>query len=255
MNPETQLTLDEAVDEVLSMLTGLDLSYLPTSDRYRTIVRQLNRALRQNALEHEWSYYSSQLALGYAVEGQQIFTFPDNRRPRIIGDEAVRLIDDNGIPRQWAYFLPRDALHKYFNRHDGLWCSVTRNAVSFSRPFHPSETGLEVILSVMREPLKFRLPPTGETEVDQAILDQLVDFTWPDIICLRAAWLYAQTDPVMQPRVQTLEAQYKDIMYQAIERDDRNTDTPFQNEFYVPVQNDIMGWDSPSGLPLSDGRR
>jgi hypothetical protein len=255
MNPETQLTLDDAVDEVLGMLTGLDLNYMPTSDRYRTITRQLNRALRQNALEHEWSYYSSTLALGYAVEGQQIYTFPSDRRPRIMDDDAIRLVDDLGVPRQWAYFLPRDALHKYYNRTDGLWCSVTRNAVSFSRPFFPGETGLEVILPVMREPLKFRLPEEASEDVDPDILTQLVDFSYPDIITARAAWLYAQTDPVMQPRVQTLEAQYKDIMYQAISRDKANTDTPYYNEFFVPVQNDIFGGQQRNGLPTANGRR
>lgn len=70
----------------------------------------------------------------------------------------------------------------------------------------------------------------------EEVRNQEIDFPYPDVVILRAAMYYAMTDPVMQPRVQTLEAQYKDLMYQIIERDDRNTDSPFENEFIVPVQ-------------------
>ncbi len=53
MNPELKLTLDEGIQEVLGLLTGLDMTYDPQYDRYRVIGRMLNRALRANALEHE----------------------------------------------------------------------------------------------------------------------------------------------------------------------------------------------------------
>ena len=86
-------------------------------------------------------------------------------------------------------------------------------------------------------------PPEDEftpvTEVPQVVRDQPIDFPYPDAIVARAAYLYAQTDPVMQPRVQTLEAQYKDIMYQLIERDDRSTDSPYLNEVIVPIQSGL----------------
>ena len=251
-NPEIQLTLDEAVAEILGMLTGLDLEYQPELDRYRAITRQLNRALRVNALEKEWSYYHSTQALGVAVENERTVFLPNTLRPRIINDDAVRLVkqwdDDSGHNHvvRWAYFLPRDALHKYeFNR--GLWCSVTRNEITFSRYFTRAEDGLEIHVPVMREPLMFRLPDQPEdpdeprTTVPDAIRNQLVDFEYPDVITLRAAFLYAQTDPVMQPRVQTIEAQYKDLMYQIIERDDRNTDSPYINDFVLGLHNGLHG--------------
>ena len=76
----------------------------------------------------------------------------------------------------------------------------------------------------------FRLPETGE-EVDSSVREQLVDFDYPDVIIARGAWNYAQTDPIMQPRVQTLEQGYKNLMYQVIERDTNITDTPYLNEF------------------------
>jgi hypothetical protein len=78
-------------------------------------------------------------------------------------------------------------------------------------------------------------------EMDALTLAQEVDFEFPDVVIARAAWLYAQTDPMMQPRVQTLQDQYKDLMYQLIERDTAFTDTPYQNEIIVPVQGDIYG--------------
>ena len=86
--------------------------------------------------------------------------------------------------------------------------------------------------------------------------EEILDFPYPELIVMRAAWLYAQTDPVMQPRAQYLEEQYKDLMYQLIERDDRHTDSPYQNEFFVPVESSIHGnsghWHD---HPHSDERR
>lgn len=243
-NTETALTLDESVKEVLSLLTGMDLTYDPRLDRYISITRALNRALRANALEHEWSYYSGTTNLGAVVEGVTAMEIPGQMRARIINDDAVRLVDSENRVRVWAYFLPRDALHKYGDRN-GLWAATNSNLVMFSRPFYEEETELHVELPVMREPTMFRLPEQPEDpnepliEVEQSIRDQEIDFWYPDVIVARAAFMYAQTDPVMQPRVQTLEAQYKDLMYQVIERDDRNTESPYLNEFALPVQSGL----------------
>jgi hypothetical protein len=238
MNPETQTTLDDAVQEVLGLLTGLDLTYNPELDRYRAITRQLNRALRTNALEQEWSFYSSTLSLGNVNKGDREILLPDNQRPRIINDDAVRLVDEHGHTVRWAYWLPRDALHKYEDRR-GLWCAITRRALLFSRPIWEREADLEVVLPVMREPRMFRLPPTGKT-VPNTVRRQLIDFPYPDAIVAKAAWYYAQTDPVMQPRAQTLEESAKDIMYQLVERDTSNTDTPYENNFILPLENGLI---------------
>lgn len=246
MNEELTLTLDEAVEEVLGQLTGLELVYEPELDRYRAITRALNKALRLNALEKEWSYYASTAEIGTAVAGQSSVLLTSSMRPRMINDDAVRLVDSNDVVRMWAYFLPRDALHKYLSRR-GLWCSVIRNQIDFSRPFNLLEDGLSIHAPIMREPVMFRLPaqPTDPdeplVEVDAEIRNQEVDFCYPDVITMRAAFLYAQTDPVMQPRVPTLEAQYKDLMYQIIERDERNTDAPYLNEWFVPVTGSLEG--------------
>jgi hypothetical protein len=246
MNPETTLTLDEAVAEVLTILTGLDLAYDPSLDRYRVVARALNRALRANALEQEWGYYSSTENIGTAYAGQLDAELRSTVRPRIINDDAIRLVDADGRPLVWAYFLPRDAIHKY-QSYRGLWCAVTRNTIRFSRPLNEAEAGLEIEVPVMREPTMFRIPATPEdpnamlTELPAEVRNQPLDFPYPDVITLRAAHLYAQTDPIMQPRVQTLEAQYKDLMYQIMERDERNTDSPYENDFEVPVTNGLSG--------------
>ena len=262
INPELNLTLDDAVAEVLGLLTGLDLDYAPELDRYRAITRQLNRALRLNATEREWSYYAATVSAGVITAGQSQVLLPNTQRPRIINDDAVRLVDPDGNVRTWAYFLPRDALHKYVGRPGGLWVASTRDALVFSRPFYEGEAGWEIHLPVMREPLMFRLPAQPEdpeqplVTVDPEIRDQPIDFCYPDLITMRAAFLYSQTDPVMQPRVQTLEAQYKDLMYQIIERDDRMTDSPYLNEFFVPVQGSISPVDGlVHGHPHADERR
>lgn len=262
MNPETTLTLEEAVGEVLGMLTGLDLTYDPQLDRFRIVARQLNRALRANALEKEWSYYASSTSLGPAVEGEHIVYLPASLRPRVIGDDAVRLVDDYGATRVWAYFLPRDAVSKYEDK-DGWWVTTTRNQLVFNRPFHKGVDGYDIQLPVMREPKMFRLPPhpadpdTPLPEIGEEILKQPIDFSYPDVIIMRAAYYYAMTDPVMQPRAQTLEAQYKDLMYQVIERDDRMTDAPFLNEFRLPVQSGLSDTAFVHRHPHSDyhGRR
>jgi hypothetical protein len=262
LNEEVRLTLKEAVQEVLGFLTGLDLTYQPDLDRFRVITRALNRALRANALEKEWSYYSDVLTLP-VVPGLSKYLLTDtaDKRVRIINDDAVRIVNPvDGSIAVWAYFLPRDALHKYQNR-PGWYASVTRNTLYFSKILNSSMAGYTIEVPVMREPLMFLLPEPLEDPDDvvetfpDATLDQYVDFPYPDIIWMRAAYYVAQSDPVMQPRAQTIEAQYKDLMYQAIERDDRMTDSPFNNEFLVPVQNDIYHESSVRPWPLSDRRR
>ena len=250
MNPETHMTLDSAVGEVLGMLTGMDLEYVPEMDRYRAITRQLNRALRANALENEWGYYASILVIGSASEGEWEVLLPVNQRPRIVNDDAVRLVTESGRPVRWAYFLPRDALHKYANRR-GLWCSLTSRSLQFSRPFTDAEDGLEIHVPVMREPVMFRLPEKTKT-VPNSIRRQLIDFPYPDVVIARAAWFYAQTDPVMQPRAQTLEEAYKTLMYQLIERDTSHSDTPYLNSFTLPVENGLVQQDTLHLHPHSD---
>lgn len=254
-NLETQLSLEDAVQEVLGLLTGLDLTYDSTADRYRAITRQLNRATRANALEREWSYYSDQLTVGLSVAGQREFLISDDVRPRIIGDDAVRLCDaTTGKPIYWAYFIPRDALHKYAMRRD-LKVAITRSTLLFSRPFADWEAGFEVRLPIMREPENIRLPADPDEEPDAEILAQLIDFPYPDVVVSRAAYYVALSDPVMQPRAQTLEAEYKDLMYQLIEREERHTDTPLQNDFFVPVQNTIYPESRYRPWPVADSRR
>lgn len=260
INPELNFTLDDAVMEVLGFLTGLDLNYRPELDRYRAVTRCLNRALRSTALEHEWSYYSSTTSVGPVVQGDTRVTMPNTIRPRVTGDDSVRLVDEDGRVQRWAYFLPRDALHKYGDRGYGLWCAVNKLELWFSRPFYDFEAGWDIQVPTMREPVMFVLPDAPEdpddpvTPVDPAIRDQPVDFAYPDLVTLRAAYYYAQTDPVMQPRVQTLEAQYKDLMYQIIERDDRSTDSPFVNEFILPVHNSIDSLSYHHSHPHADER-
>lgn len=244
MNPDVAMTLDDCVEEVLGMLTGLELRYDPTLDRYRAVTRQINRALRANALEREWSYYSDLEEIGTAVAGQQDLSIRASIRPRIIGDDSVRLCNDEGTPMVWAYFLPRDAIEKYPARR-GLWVAITRQSLHFSRPFYTHEEGLRIQLPVMREPKMFRLPEQPEADegepvpVPAEIRNQLLDFEFPDAVLQRAAYYYAQTDPIMQPRAQTLEQEYKNTFYGLNERDDRNTDSPYLNEYTVPIQSGI----------------
>lgn len=258
-NPETALTCDEAVGEVLGLLTGLDLQYAAESDRYYAIVRALNRALRSNALEHEWSYYASTENVGTATEGSNAVALLSTRRPRQTGDDAVRLLNDTGAIMRWAYFLPRDALHKYQYRNQ-LYCSIVGQQLLFNRAFYEKEAGLSIEVPVMREPTLIRLPAQPadpnlpSVPVDQAVRDTEIDFQYPDLIVLRGAYYYAQTDPVMQPRVQTLEAQYKDLMYQIIERDDRNTEAPEMNAWSLGISGSLRGETAYPLHPHADGR-
>ncbi len=251
-NPEVATTLHQAVQEVIQNLVGLDVEYEPGEPRYNVVVRALNRALRANALENEWSWYSDVRSLGNVSAGQKAVVMSSTLRPRIIRDDAARLLRD-GVPVEWAYFLPRDALHKYEGRA-GLWCSSVRNAIHFSRPFTAGEAGLELQIPVMREPLLFGSPELG-MELDDPVLLQEVDFSNPDLIIGRAMYYYAQTDPVMQPRVQTLEGDYKDLMYQLIERDDSNTDSPYLNDFFVPVRSGLHDAAVHGMHPHADDRR
>lgn len=241
INPDVTMTLEDAVREVLVLLTGQALTYDPDMDRFRVITSALNRALRSNALENNWSFYSVTERIDLTgAAGDTTFRISTDYRFRVINDDAVRILTPDGAAVAWAYFMPRDALHKYRNR-GGLWCSVTRNELTLSRPLPDGADGLVMEIPLMREPVPFRLPTDPEDPVDALVLAQELDFDFPDVVIARAAWLYAQTDPMMQPRVQTLEDQYKNLMYQLIERDAAITDTPDLNEVIVPVQGDIYG--------------
>lgn len=242
-NENTQLTLDEAVAEVMGLLSGLDLELVPEQDRYQAITRQINRAQRAVALDSEWSYFSSLENIGTANQGDRTVNLPSSLRPRIINDDAIRLVDpETGRVAVWAYWLPRDALHKYTGAE--LKAAHTRTNIEFSRPFFYGEDGLEIHLPVMREPRQFVLPKQPEdpdeelVPVDPEVRAQLVDFDYPDLVVRRAAYYYAQTNPLWQPRVQTLEANYKELMYALQERDERNTDSPYQNEWSMGIEGD-----------------
>lgn len=254
MNPEVATTLDDAVAEVLGLLVGTDLSYRPELDRYRSITRQLNRALRAVAVEHEWSYYSDTESVGFAHQGDRAIALRASVRPRIISDDSIRLVrPSTGAIVRWAYFLPRESLHKYRGSRD-LYAAYTRQMLEFSRPFNSAEDGLDIQLPVMREPKMFRLPKQPEdvneplVTVPDEIREQLIDFDYPDLIVRKAAYFYAQTDPVMQPRVQTLDQDYKDMMYGLIERDSRNTDSPYINEWDLGISGSIEGDTYPHGF-------
>lgn len=260
-NTELSKTLQEAVKEVLNLLTGLDLTYEPELDRFYAITRLLNRALRLNATENNWSWYASTEEVGILVEGQTSVYIDTQLRPRITTDDACYLQDADGMRVLWAYFLPRQSIHKYQAR-SGLWVAHVRDELVFSRAIREEEDGLTFHVPCMREPDMFVLPEQSEdplvalTEVPSATLTQEIDFPWPDLITARAAHLYAQTDPVMQPRVQTLEAAYKDLMYQLLERDTNKTDTPFMNDWFVPMQGSLAGADySQHYHPHADERR
>lgn len=303
------MTLDECVGEVLNHLTGLDLHYIPELDRYRSITKQLNRALRLLATEHEWSHYSAVEDMGTVSAGQESIHLRSSRRPRIITDDSVRLVDDKNNIHMWAFYLPRESLHKHRGR-TGLWVAQTRNELTFSRPISSREDGLRAMVPVMRPPREFIQPATRENLEDlttpplplpegaeliqlrnfhnpdiveewvsipglppyefsnpeaslaqqeytpAAIKTQVLDFPYPDLVILRAAFQYAQTDPVMQPRVQTLEGQYKDVFYNLVERDTNHTDNTYVNDYHVPIQSSLSGnpYRGPHAHPHSDER-
>lgn len=257
MNPETTMTLEEAVSEVFVRLTGLTLDRDPNYDRWKTAVSHLNRALRENAMDHEWSCYVTTENVGKLQPGQRTIRLRSSVRPKMIDDDAVQLHDEHGHAVAWAYFLPRDSLHKYAHRR-GLWASVVGRDVHLSRPLQGGELELDVVVPVIREPRQFRLPKKHvghSAPIPQSILRQQVDFSNVDVIIARAAWTMAQFDPVMQPRVQTLEEQYKTNMYALVERDTRATDTPYQNEFFVPVQGGLTpSYGGFHGHPHADER-
>lgn len=307
MNPHLRVTLNDAVGEVLNHLTGLDLHYLPELDRYRSITRFLNRALRLTATEKEWSYYASLEDLGRVQAGQTSLHLRPTRRPRLITDDSVRLVDDQGRIRLWAFWMKRESLHKYQGR-PGLWVASVRNEVQFSRPISSAESGLRALAPVMREPVQFQVPDTLESVEDilnppdelptgaevvqlrnyhnpeiveewvfvpglppyqvedpesalaalkltpDQIRNQVLDFPYPDLVILRAAAMYAASDPVLQPRVQSLEAAARDLFYSLSERDENHTDEPYRNDWSLPIQGSLNASPQRHYHPHSDER-
>lgn len=255
VNQDLNYTLDEAVREVLLNLTGLGVQYDPSSDRYHVLAHTLNRALRAVARENEWSYFFEDSDLGLAVAGERTMELTTRQRLRIEGDDGLRLETRDGAPVEWIPVLPRDALYKYAHRR-GLWVSPTRTTLFFSRPFTEGEDGLYVRGPIMREPRMFQLPEPG-AEIAASIRSQPLDFDNPDLVIAKAMVMYAQTDPIMQPRVPTLEEAYNDIKYPLITRDTNFTDSPYRNEWNLGIQGELGGRSGllSHGHPHADDRR
>ena len=94
----------------------------------------------------------------------------------------------------------------------------------FSRPFLEGESGWDVQIPTMREPVMFRLPALPEDEddpvetVDTDIREQPIDFPYPDLIvagthCPPVGFEYDSVQ--MAKLVEKLQAAHPDIVYVA----------------------------------------
>lgn len=245
------MSLRDAVAEVHNILTGLDLEYDGRYDIFHAGVRQLNRSLRSVAMLEDWGWYAEDVQAGQTTLDQVTIELDDIYRPRVGQDDAVRLVDpDSGLVRYWAYYLPRDSVSKYLYRPE-LRASFTRNTLTFSRPLQAFEAGLNIVVPVMREPRQTRVPDAGQTLTD-AELNRAIDFEFPDLVVAHAAWQTSQSNPLYQPRAQTLEAAYDDIRYALLERDSNHSDSPLRNTFTPSYGDPYLAM--PHNHPHSDRR-
>ncbi len=143
-NTDVQITLEQAVAEVLTLLTGVDLTFNPAEDTFHVVARCLNRAMRSVALEHEWSYYSATENVGTAQVGVQDVEISSRLRPRIIGDDAVRLQTSEGKVVRWAYILPSN-IRGQLRRQDGDQSDVRTTSSGLSDLVSTDEQ-LQIIL-------------------------------------------------------------------------------------------------------------
>ena len=230
-----QLSLQESVNEIHNILTGLDLTYEDRYDIFHATVRQVNRSLRQVALEDEWAWYVEEVDAGTTTVDMTEVELNSAYRPRVQQDDAVRLVNANGITVSWAYYLPRDSLNKQMHRPE-LRVAFTKNVIKFSRPLQLFESGLSIIVPAMREPKQTRLPEAG-ARLTPAELSRAIDAEYPDLIVAHAAWKMAMSNPLYQPRAQTLEEEFNDLKYALTERNTNHSDSPMRNNF-VPSYGD-----------------
>lgn len=223
------MSLRDAVNEVHNILTGLDLVYEDRYDIFHATVRQLNRSLRNVALEDEWAWYAEDVEAGTTTAGQTSVELDAGYRPRIQQDDAVRLVNSDGLAVRWAYYLPRDSLSKYLHSPE-LRVAVTRNQITFSRPLQNFEAGLKIVVPAMREPRQTRLPDSGQ-RLSDAELNRSIDTEYPDMIVAHAAWQISMSNPLYQPRAQTLEGAFSDLKYALMERNTNHSDSPMRNTF------------------------
>lgn len=224
------LSLQEAVAEVHNILTGLDLEYDDRYEIFHATVRQINRSLRQVALLEDWGWYSELVLSGVTHEGQTVIELDALYRPRINQGDCVQLVDPNtGLTWHWAYYLPRDSLSRHTHRSE-LRVAFVRNTLMFSRPIQRFESGYEILVPAMREPQQTTIPESGK-QLSDAELNRPIDFEFPDLVVAHAAWQISLSNPVYQPRAQTLEAAYDDVRYALSERDSNHSDSPLRNDF------------------------
>lgn len=245
-----QLGLSEAVNEIHNILTGLDLQYEDRMDVFHATVRQVNRSLRQVALEDEWAWYVEEVDAGTSAEGMTEVELHSSYRPRVQQDDSVRLVNSDGITLYWAYYLPRDSLNKQMYRPE-LRVAFTKNVITFSRPLQRFESGLSIIVPAMREPKQTRIPESGQ-RLSTADLARAIDAEYPDLIVAHAAWKMAMSNPVYQPRSQTLEEEFNDLKYALTERNTNHSDSPMRNTFVPSYGDPYLA--IPHGHPHSDRR-
>ncbi len=126
------------------------------------------------------------------------------------------------------------------------------------RNFHNPDIVEEWVIDETEAPYIYTSPESSLAELDLTpvqIRNQKIDHANPDLIILKAAFLYAGTDPVLQPRVQTLEQQYKNLFYALTERDTDHSDDTFRNDFAVPIQGSLHDEPRNHAHPHSDERR
>lgn len=233
------MSLREAVNEVHNILTGLDLVYEDRFDIFHATVRQLNRSLRTVALEDEWAWYTEDVDGGTTTVGQTTVELDAAYRPRITQDDAVRLVNSDGLVVRWAYYLPRESLGKYLYRPE-LRVASTRNQLLFNRPLQQAEAGLGVVIPAMREPRQTRLPESGN-RLSDAELSRALDCEHPDLVVAHAAWQISMSNPLYQPRAQTLEGAYSDLKYALMERNTNHSDSPLRNNFTPSYGDPYLG--------------
>ena len=92
MSKEVEMNLDQAVAEVSALLNGIELTLDHNQERYRVIARFINHALRDVALEVEWSYYSDYENVGISHEHIRLVHLRHSLSTRFMKDFAFRMV-------------------------------------------------------------------------------------------------------------------------------------------------------------------
>lgn len=225
----------------LDVDASLEGSYHSKSDKFKEVVMEANFVLQEFQKEQDWNFLRERWNIGVAANpphGIQEFRLPPDAYKVCTGyNDAVRLhsLGASRVFETIPFVEARSGSKPVIDMYDDFgqlnvdkdrqFAFCVGDTVTFSRPWHPHETGLLIETDVIRyiEPLHICDSSCGDN-CPKAYED--VNFRWlpdPYYLVVRTAAKRAEADPSATDRVQSLTDEASKLLSAMRENDSAHT--------------------------------